>query len=304
MNDLINKRIEDNQFFNITEGHKVTIGESKKIGIVSITDYVTKKIFTGFNQTQLKNDQYQVLQCNLKSIKTKIDKHNDTCPVKCAYWLGLNILINKLGLDRYNFFANLKTCDTDIIDNFIDDNIQQSLKAEGFDEEVINNILDFIRSPKYTFSLSCNSLPKIPTIIFTHPAFSRLKKLDLSANEFTTLPAEIGNLNSLQKLDLTENQLTTLPAKIGNLTSLQVLYLFGNELTTLPVKIDNLANLQKLNLKNNINLRDLLFQILGLPQTCTVQLAGCELSQTMLTKLKESTSNQNYVGPKFDFSID
>ncbi len=104
MNSLINKKIEDNQFFNI-EGNELTIGSSKEIGILELTNFVAKSVFDKFNEIKPNEMQYGALQHNLKFIKTKIDKHNNAWPVKCAYWLGLNILINGLGLDKYSFFC-------------------------------------------------------------------------------------------------------------------------------------------------------------------------------------------------------
>jgi hypothetical protein len=44
-----------------------------------------------------------------------------------------------------------------------------------------------------------------------------------SANQLTTLPAEIGQLSNLSVLDLSGNQLTTLPAEIGQLSNLSSL---------------------------------------------------------------------------------
>ncbi len=251
MNSLMNKKIEDNQFFNI-EGNELTIASSKEIGITSITDYVAKNIFTKFNQTDLKDTQYQVLYYNLEFIKTKIGKHNNAWSVKLANWLGLNILINGLGLDKYSFFANLKTCDTHIIDSFIDEQVIKNLRAEGFHEEVITRILNFIKKPEHdSLSLDNLYLTKMPTILFTHPAFSHLKRLDLSKNKLIALPAEICRLTNLRQLNLYLNELSTLPDQICNLTMLSKLNLTDNKLTTLPAEICRLTNLRELSLSHN-----------------------------------------------------
>ena len=75
--------------------------------------------------------------------------------------------------------------------------------------------------------------------------------VDLSFNELTTLPKEIGNLKNLEWLFLGNNQLTTLPPEIWKLTNLRMLALRGNKLTNLLPKIGRLKNLKRLNLYYN-----------------------------------------------------
>jgi len=70
--------------------------------------------------------------------------------------------------------------------------------------------------------------------------------LDLSDNELTVLPLEIGQLSNLTELDLSYNQLTALPPTIAQLTNLLVLNLSGNQLTGLPSEISQLTHLKKL----------------------------------------------------------
>ena len=48
-------------------------------------------------------------------------------------------------------------------------------------------------------------------------------------NQLTSVPNEIGNLNSLIKLYLSSNQLTVFPDKIGNLTALEILNIANNQ---------------------------------------------------------------------------
>ncbi|WP_061206220.1 E-cadherin-binding leucine-rich repeat protein LRR20 [Leptospira santarosai] len=75
--------------------------------------------------------------------------------------------------------------------------------------------------------------------------------LDLSRNRLTTLPKEIGKLQTLQKLDLSRNRLITLSKEIERLQNLLSLDLNENQLTTLPKEIGQLKNLRWLSLKNN-----------------------------------------------------
>ena len=51
-----------------------------------------------------------------------------------------------------------------------------------------------------------------------------LQELNLSYNQLTEIPKELGQLNSLQRLDLSNNQLTEIPKELGQLNSLQRLF--------------------------------------------------------------------------------
>jgi len=52
--------------------------------------------------------------------------------------------------------------------------------------------------------------------------------LDLSNNNFTGVPAEVGRLEYLEILNLSNNLLTGLPYEIGNLSRLKLLDISGN----------------------------------------------------------------------------
>ena len=77
-------------------------------------------------------------------------------------------------------------------------------------------------------------------------AISGAEVLDLSGEDITELPPEIGALTLLLELDLSETKITELPPEIGALTSLQELNLRRTGLTALPPEIDALKSLQTL----------------------------------------------------------
>lgn len=78
-----------------------------------------------------------------------------------------------------------------------------------------------------------------------------LKKLDLSKDNLTLIPPEIGIFTALKELDLRENKLTSLPVEIGDLINLECLYLSYNLLKSIPAGISRLVTLKELYLNNN-----------------------------------------------------
>ncbi len=114
-------------------------------------------------------------------------------------------------------------------------------------DRVIRNIEDAIAG-RYSLDLTGEQLTELPAEI---GQLTNLEELHLLDNQLTELPAEIGQLTNLQVLALTKNQLTELPAEIGQLSNLQRLYLDINQLTELPAEIGQLTNLEELHLNRN-----------------------------------------------------
>ena len=78
-----------------------------------------------------------------------------------------------------------------------------------------------------------------------------MQYLDLTHNQLTALPVEIGQLTGLESLILSNNELTALPAEIGQLANLQSLDLSNNQLTALPAELGQLTNVQFLFVEGN-----------------------------------------------------
>ncbi|MCY3660611.1 MAG: leucine-rich repeat domain-containing protein [Caldilineaceae bacterium] len=103
---------------------------------------------------------------------------------------------------------------------------------------------------------------------------SPLTKLDLSGNQLTGLPPELGRLR-LDLLDLSDNQLTELPPQLGRLQPparfnfihgaqpILTLDLSGNQLTDLPPELGWISHRVHLDLSNNrlTNLPKALFRL-------------------------------------------
>lgn len=97
--------------------------------------------------------------------------------------------------------------------------------------------------------LSNRGLTSIPSDTFTK---TDLERLDLSGNRLSGAPqAEIRHLKNLKTLDLSDNQLTGLPAELGQLSKLETLDVSNNKLTGLPLELGNLTRLRLLDVSGN-----------------------------------------------------
>ncbi|MEM9218584.1 MAG: COR domain-containing protein [Cyanobacteria bacterium P01_F01_bin.150] len=115
-------------------------------------------------------------------------------------------------------------------------------------------------------------------------------ELDLSDNQLSELPHEIGKLTSLQTLDFSSNQLSELPPEIVQLTSLQTLDLRFNLLSELPPEIVQLTSLRTLDLRFN-QLSELPPEIAQLTSLRTLDLRFNQLSE-LPPEIRQLTSLQ------------
>lgn len=98
-----------------------------------------------------------------------------------------------------------------------------------------------------TLDMSGNGLTKVPGSVFDE---KDVVHLNLSNNNLVgSLQAEVRFLVNLRTLDLSDNNFTGVPAEIGQLSKLEVLDLSNNPLTGLPYEIGNLKNLKVLDLR-------------------------------------------------------
>ncbi len=116
------------------------------------------------------------------------------------------------------------------------------------DDDVLRKIKEAAREKATELNLSYNQLTNFPPEI---GELKRLTALNLGGNHLTTLPPEITELKSLTLLNLWSNQLTNFPPAIAELKRLTALNLWDNQLTALPHKIGELTNLTMLSLSCN-----------------------------------------------------
>ena len=131
---------------------------------------------------------------------------------------------------------------------------------------------------------------------------SKLRYLNLPANNLKSIPPEIGKLNELEYLNLESSELETLPVEIGKLKKLKYLNLKGNNLVNLPVEISNLKELQYLNLEGN-KLKSIPHEIKSLKKLKTLNLEGNNLTSipkelgelSLLSELSLEKNNLNFI---------
>lgn len=115
------------------------------------------------------------------------------------------------------------------------------------------------------------STPRIDSILPVH--YQKITHLDMSANDITSIMADIANFANLRQLDLSSNKLTSLPAEIGELKQLIVLNINDNKISRLPAEIGNLPRLRLLNLSYN-KLADCPDALGKLPQLTNLDLSN------------------------------
>ncbi len=173
------------------------------------------------------------------------------------------------------------------------------------EEELLQAIEQAAAEGATELDLSGNELTVLPPEI---GKLTQLKKLILGrydtkafggyiGNNLSELSKEIGLLNQLEELLIIGNQLSELPAEFGQLTNLQSLNLSGNQLSELPAEIGQLTNLQSLNLNHN-QLNSLPAEFGLLNQLEELLIIGNQLSELpaefgQLTNLQSLNLNHN-----------
>lgn len=162
------------------------------------------------------------------------------------------------------------------ISHILDEWVNDSLGTETLSRNIVKQEVEkFLRNPKLTglsfLNLRLSSLPPI----WEHPEFiDRLTTLDLSGNQFKTIPSTIGSLTALTTLSLANNRLKEIPSSLGNLRVLTELKLNNNQLEAIPAELGNLEQLLSWNL-------------------CSNKIEGLSLSFSRLKKLENFFLSEN-----------
>lgn len=115
----------------------------------------------------------------------------------------------------------------------------------------------------------------------------QVEHLDLSRNELTIIPKDIGRLIELKYINLSNNQLTSLPEQIGELWKLEKLDLSDNRISDVVSGIGvitRLPNLRLLYLRNN--------RITGLEDLANAALRALDVSLCCEFIANDLMSNQ------------
>lgn len=173
--------------------------------------------------------------------------------------IGLMPNIKQLIIDG-NDIKNIRTdiirCGTSRILKYI----QQGLKSTNLDSKkhVTLNTSTNIYPDRYTMhstkllSLAGQNLTEIPQEVLENACKADVGTVDLSRNNFSTLPDELHIITKVADLKLTSNQLTHISEWIcEKYKYLQILDLSKNYLESLPSNIGLLKYLQELNISFN-----------------------------------------------------
>ena len=105
-------------------------------------------------------------------------------------------------------------------------------------------------SPDTVYGISFSKM-KLEALPEELAKFTRLKKLDISANKLKTLPAFIASFRDLEEIDFSKNKFTDFPEPVLELKKLRKLSFNRNMVSLLPESFAKLQNLQYIDFWDN-----------------------------------------------------
>lgn len=94
--------------------------------------------------------------------------------------------------------------------------------------------------------LGCERLNSFPLEIFTFAGMDMLKRLDISYNNISILPSEIGMLTNLRSLFINHNPITNLPDSVSSLIKIEDIDIRNTLISKVPLVISVLKDLHEL----------------------------------------------------------
>jgi Leucine-rich repeat (LRR) protein len=125
---------------------------------------------------------------------------------------------------------------------------------------------------------------------------NQVKILNLSNNNFKSLPSQIGEFVNLEELYLDNNLLEgAIVAEIRKMTHLRILSAKNNNLSNIPAEIGQLSNLISLDLSNN-NIDTMPNEIQNIKNNLkTLNLSGNNYSEEKIQEIKSVLPNTNVI---------
>ncbi len=107
--------------------------------------------------------------------------------------------------------------------------------------------------------------------------FTKVRILDLSKLELTSVPQKLSTYNELTSLNLSQNKITNGYGILSGLGTLLQLDLSGNNLTTIPSELGSIPTLRSLNLSNNLFTSNFSSPLSSMTQLEWISLEGNEI---------------------------
>ena len=134
-------------------------------------------------------------------------------------------------------------------DHLVDESTNATDSTQTKNETLLKT--DVVKSTK-VFDLSCRKLTSVTTEMISFCRQCTALVFNLSKNQLRNLPNDLEMLNAqLHELNISFNQFATVPVSIYTLNSLTLLDLRGNQLISIPSELNRLKSLRELIISDN-----------------------------------------------------
>jgi len=185
------------------------------------------------------------------------------------------------------------------------------LEKLQFDRNKLENTIDDNNSNENLLpdnikilSLSYNLFNSFPNVLLKSNSCQTIRELDLSHNQITSIPVEIGKLFSLQSLNLGFNKIECIPIEFAECYQLVTLDLQSNCISSITENcFSKLGNLHTLNLSNN-KLCILSKEIINLPNLSILYVDNNNIESVALPTSTHSNISELYISSNQLKSLD